>query len=85
MICEPQANSQPWPKEWQRWLRHFRQIVESTFDKLINFLRLEKNRPHELAGFQVGLAAKLALHNFCMWLNHQAGRPPLAFADLLDR
>jgi hypothetical protein len=23
------------------------------------------------------------LHNFCMWLNEQLGRPRLAFADLL--
>jgi len=24
------------------------------------------------------------LHNFCLWLNLQLGRDPLAFADLLD-
>jgi hypothetical protein len=29
------------------------------------------------------LAARVALHNFCMWLNGQLGRPRLAFADLL--
>jgi hypothetical protein len=23
------------------------------------------------------------LHNFCIWLNEQLGRPRLAFADLL--
>jgi hypothetical protein len=27
------------------------------------------------------LAAKIALHNFCIWLNVQLGRPGLAFAD----
>jgi hypothetical protein len=40
--------------------------------------------PHALDGFQARLAAKVALHNFCLWLNVQLGREPLAFADLLD-
>jgi hypothetical protein len=30
------------------------------------------------------LAAKVTLHNFCMWLNGQLGRPWLAFADLIE-
>jgi hypothetical protein len=30
------------------------------------------------------LAAKVALHNFCVWLNTQHNRPLLAFADLID-
>lgn len=30
------------------------------------------------------LAASVALHNVCIWLNVQRGRPKLAFADLLD-
>jgi hypothetical protein len=30
------------------------------------------------------LAAKITLHNFCIWLNEQLGRPSLAFADLVD-
>jgi hypothetical protein len=25
----------------------------------------------------------MALHDFCIWLNDQLGRPRLAFADLL--
>jgi len=29
------------------------------------------------------LAARVALHNFCILLNDQLGRPRLAFADLL--
>jgi len=24
------------------------------------------------------------LHNFCIWLNEQLGRPRLAFTDLVD-
>lgn len=84
MICEPQTNCVPWPVPWQRWLHSLRQIVETTFDKLINFFGLQSSRPHDITGFQAGLAAKIALHNFCMWLNLQYGRHLLAFADLLD-
>jgi hypothetical protein len=29
------------------------------------------------------LGAKVALHNFCMWLNRSLGRPLLQFSDLL--
>jgi hypothetical protein len=36
-----------------------------------------------LKGFQARLAAKVALHNFCIWLNEQLGRPRLAFAELI--
>jgi hypothetical protein len=84
MLCEPQTNRPPWPKAWRVWLHHWRQIVETAFEKLIDFFRLEKNRSHDLTGFHADLSAKIALHNFCIWLNKQLGRPPLAFSDLLD-
>ena len=37
-----------------------------------------------LDGLLARIAAKMALHNFCLWLNAQLGRPHLAFADLVD-
>lgn len=87
MICAPQRHSReqphPWPKEWRRWLAGLRQIVETVNEKLLHWLRLERERPHSLTGLLTRLAAKLALHNFCLWLNQQHGRPPLAFADLI--
>ena len=73
----------PWPKELRRWLAGIRQMVEIVFDKLHHAFRLDWERPHQLEGFQTRLAAKAALHNFCIWLNRQLGRPVLAFADLL--
>jgi hypothetical protein len=75
---------QPWPKEWRRWLAGLRQIVETVIAKLQACFRLEAERPHCLAGLLTRLAAKMALHNFCLWLNGQLGRPLLAFADLID-
>lgn len=84
VIAPPQTNSLiEWTSDVRRWLIRHRQIVETVFEKLIGFFRLDKERNHELDGFQVGLAAKMALHNFCIWLNKHMGRDPLAFADLL--
>lgn len=79
-----QRSKKQWPKEWRRWLAGLRQIVETLYDKLLNTFRLARERPHDLTGFQARLAAKVSLHNFCIWLNLQLGRQPLAFADLLD-
>jgi Transposase DDE domain len=84
LICAPKRTStHPWPKAWRRWLAGIRQIVETVTDKLHHTFRLDRERPHELSGFQARLVAKVTLHNFCMWLNQQLGRPLLAFADLL--
>lgn len=85
VVCAPKRNSKhPWPKGLRRWLAGLRQIVETVYAKLHHTFRLNWERPHALAGFQARLAAKVALHNFCIWLNGQLGRDPLAFADLLD-
>jgi hypothetical protein len=56
---------------------------ENVYDKLFNAFGLWRERPHELEGLRARLAARVALHNFCIWLNDQLGRPRLAFADLL--
>ena len=85
VICPPKRNSRgPWPKRLRRWLAGVRQIVETVYEKLWHTFRLDRERPHDLSGFQVRLAAKMALHNFCIWLNEQLGRPRLAFADLVN-
>ena len=86
VISPPQKKRtrHPWPKAWRRWLAGIRQIVETTHAKLLLTFRLERERPHHLQGFRARLAASVALHNFCIWLNRQLGRPPLAFASLID-
>ena len=83
VVCQPSHKRTPWPKALRRWLHSLRQIVETVYEKLMAFFRLDKERPHSLDGFQANLSAKIALHNFCIWMNKQLGRPPLAFADLL--
>lgn len=86
VICPPHpfTKSRPvWAKELRRWLSSIRQIVETVYDKLHNFFRLQQERPHDMGGFQARLAARVGLHNFCIWLNTQLGRPPLQFVDLL--
>jgi hypothetical protein len=85
VIHPPKRNSRKgrWSKRLRRWVASIRQIVESVYDKLFNTFGLWRERPHELEGLRSRLAARVALHNFCIWLNEQLGRPRLAFADLL--
>src|SRR3712207_3826910 len=84
IIHPPKRNSRkPWPKRLRRWVAGIRQIVESVYDKLFNTFGLWRERPHDMTGLRARLAARVALHNFCIWLNDQLGRPRLAFADLL--
>lgn len=84
VIGAPQKGHGPaWPAEWENWVTRLRQIVETVHDRLLNFFRLARERPHSIKGFQARFGAKVALHNFCIWLNRELGRPLLQFADLL--
>jgi hypothetical protein len=85
VIHPPKRNSRKkrWSKRLRRWIAGIRQIVENAYDKLFNTFGLWRERPHELEGLRARLAGRVALHNFCIWLNDQLGRPRLAFADLL--
>ena len=67
----------------RRWLAGMRQIVETVSSRLHHDFGLERERPHLLEGFQTRLAARVILHNFCIRLNRQLGRPAMAFASLL--
>jgi hypothetical protein len=85
VICPPKRNSRaPWPKRLRRWVAGVRQIVATVYEKLAHTFRLDRERPHDLSGFQARLAAKSALHNVCIWLNAQLSRPRLACTDLVD-
>jgi hypothetical protein len=84
LICPPKRNAREvWPKRLRRWVAGIRQVIETVYEKLFNVFGLWEERPHELGGLRTRLAARVALHNFCIWLNGQLGRPRLAFADLL--
>ena len=73
-----------WSRAARRWLASHRQIIETVHHWLLFPFGLDQERPHTLTGFAARLAATVGLHNFCLWLNQQLGRPPLAVADLLD-
>src|SRR5215216_1250770 len=85
LICPPKRHERKrsWPKGLRRWAASIRQIVETVYEKLHATFGLREERPHELQGLRARLAARVALHNFCIWLNDQLDRPRLAFADLL--
>lgn len=89
VIAPPQKTTSPtrpqkWSRAWRRFASCVRQIVETVNDKLHNSFRLGADRPHDLTGVLSRVSAKVALHNFCIWLTHRFGRPALAFADLVD-
>jgi hypothetical protein len=84
VISKPLVNSKTvWPRALRRWLHSIRQLVETAYSWQMDFFRLDKIRSHDITGFHASIAAKVALRNFCIWLNKRAGRPLLAFADLL--
>lgn len=84
VITPPQRTSRkPWPRAWRRWLAGIRQVVETVSGGLHHGFRLDRERPHALGGFAARVTAKMALHNFGIWLNRQLGRPGLAFVDLI--
>ena len=85
MIHLPKRNSKkPWSKPLRRWVAGIRQTIETVYDKLFNAFGLWGERLHEIEGLCARLAARVALHNFCIWLNDHLGRPRLKFADLLE-
>lgn len=85
VLCPPERTHQRvWTRAQRRRHAGARQVIEAVMAKLLNTFRLSRERPHQLRGLQARLAAKVALHNVCLWLNQRAGRRPLAFADLID-
>jgi ABC-type lipoprotein export system ATPase subunit len=61
----------------RRWAASIRQVVETVYDKLHNIFGLRRERPHDdLAGLRARLAARVALHNFCIWLNENTSAVP---------
>ena len=75
VICPPprrRTGVPPWPRAWRRWLAGKRRVVETAIAGLVHAFRLGRERPHGLDGLQARLAAKVALHNSCLWLNRPA-------------
>lgn len=85
VICPPQQNhARRWSWMRRRWLASHRQVIETVMSRLLTSFRLAQERPHTLCGLQARLAAKIGLHNACLWLNRHHGRPLLAVADVID-
>ncbi len=87
VVCPPKPKhrrARRWPKALRRAHAARRQIIETVNDRLLDTFGLEHERPHAIEGVRARLAAKAGLHNFCLWLNIQLGRSPLAVADLID-
>lgn len=85
VVCAPPETTAAahwtWPQ--RRQLAGWRQIIETVIDRLHLTFSLDRERPHTLDGFQARVAARVAAHNLCCWLNRAGGRPLLAVADLV--
>ncbi len=53
------------------------------YGQLLRYGLWNKAKDEVLSGARARLAARVALHDFCIRLNEQLGRPRLSFADLL--
>jgi|SRR5215207_79296 len=85
LLAPPRRSARAsWPPPLRTWLATIRQRVETVYAKMHEVFRLASERPHALSGFRARLGAMAALHNFCIWMNRELGRPDLAFADLID-
>ena len=85
VLGPPKRHSHPpWSTRMRRGLAGGRQLVATVDAKVHHTLRLRRERPHALSGFQARLAAKMALPTVCLWLNAPRGRPHLACTDVVD-
>jgi hypothetical protein len=84
VYAPPQRDSaERWPPALRRWHAGARQVVETVFQRLLQGLRLERERPRTLGGLLARVAAKVALHNALIRQNRAAGRPDLALAEVI--
>jgi hypothetical protein len=84
VLAPPQPDSaRCWPPAERQAFAALRQPVESIIHRLLDWFRLGRERPHQLAGLRTRLAAKCALNNFCILYNVRHDRPPLKIADIL--
>jgi hypothetical protein len=87
IVCPAQTGSTravAWSKPWRTWLAGIRQVIETVNDRLLTTFGLTHERPHAWDGLQARLAARVGLHNICLWFNQQRDRSLLTIADLID-
>lgn len=84
VLAPPQRGSgDRWAKPVRALHRSRRQIVETVFARLHGPFRLERDRSRSLGGLLARIAAKIALSNALIRLNHDAGRPGLTLAGVV--
>lgn len=84
VYAPPQPGSaERWPQSLRRSHTSARQIVETVFQRLLQGLRLERERPRTLSGVLMRLAAKVELHNALIQYNRTTGHADLAFAEVI--
>ena len=85
LVTPPHPNGKiHWPPVLQTSIAGLRQMVETVHERLLHTFRIDRERPHDLTGLRTRMAAVVALHTTCMWINQRLGRDRLAFCDLVD-
>lgn len=83
VLAPPQPDShERWSRSMHRQHRRLRQIGETVCGRRHRSFRLDGDRPTSLHGIQARIAAKVALSNAAIWLNHAQGRPALQVIGL---
>ena len=76
-LLRPATRTEP-PRAGQRFLRPFRQIIESVFDSLKDQLSLERHKGRTRSGVAVRILTRLLALTAAIWHNraHHPDRPP---------
>lgn len=76
-------SAEVWPSALRRGHASARQIVETVVQRLVQGLRLERERPRTLGGVLTRLAAKIGMHNALIRWNRQTGHGDLDIAEVI--
>jgi len=71
------------PSKTMRWLRHYRQIIETVIARLVSTFGLHRINAHSELGMLARVAAKMAAYNVGILFNRLCGREDGAMATLI--
>lgn len=70
-------------EQFMKWLKSTRRLVETVIGQLTDRFNIEKVRARKLWYFTNRIARKVLAHTICVFINKQAGNPPLQLDQLV--
>ena len=83
LLTPARANMAAYDPAFNRLVSRHRQMVETVIGHLAHWLDIERIRARDLWHLTSRIARKLLAHTLLVWLNCNAGRQPLQFADIV--